>query len=115
MGDYVVHRLFGVGVFLGLAVQNSTAGTRESIEIEYANNARVFVSIEKMDLIHQYVGSNKTPTISFLGSKKWLSDVSKTRKAVRLVAKELIELYANKKRKRPFQYSSENDLGSIIL
>ena len=72
------------------------------------------MSIEKMDLIHQYVGSNKNPTISFLGSKKWLSDVSKTRKAVRLVAKELIELYANKKRKRPFQYSSENDLGGAL-
>ena len=114
VGDYVVHRLFGVGVFLGLTVQNNAAGTRESIEIEYANNARVFVSIEKMDLIHQYVGSNKNPTISFLGSKKWLSDVSKTRKAVRLVAKELIELYANKKRKRPFQYSSENDLGGAL-
>ena len=114
VGDYVVHRLFGVGVFLGLTIQNGTAGTRESIEIEYANNARVFVSIEKMDLIHQYVGSKKDPTISFLGSKKWLSDVSKTRKAVRLVAKELIELYANKKKKRLFQYSPENDLDEAL-
>ena len=113
-GDYVVHRLFGVGIFLGLTMQNGTTGTRESIEIEYANNARVFVSIEKMDLIHQYVGSKKDPTISFLGSKKWLSDVSKTRKAVRLVARELIELYANKKRERLFQYSSENDLGGAL-
>ena len=114
VGDYVVHRLFGVGVFLGLTIQNGTAGTRESIEIKYANNARVFVSIEKMDLIHQYIGSKKEPTISFLGSKRWLSDVSKTRKAVRLVAKELIELYSNKKKKRLFQYSPENDLDGAL-
>ena len=114
VGDYVVHRLFGVGVFLGLTIQNSTGGTRESIEIEYANNARVFVSIEKMDLIHQYVGSKKDPVMSFLGSKKWMSDVSKTRKAVRLVAKELVELYANKKKERLFQYSSENDLDGAL-
>ena len=110
VGDYVVHRLFGIGVFLGLTIQNGTAGTRESLEIQYANNSRVFVSIEKMDLIHRYAGSKKNPAISFLGSKKWLSDVSKTRKAVRLVAKELIELYANKKKERLFQYSPENDL-----
>ena len=114
IGDYVVHRLFGVGVFLGLTIQTGAAGTRESVEIEYANNARVFVSIEKMDLIHRYVGSRKDPTMSSLGSKKWLSDVSKTRKAVRLVAKELIELYANKKKKRLFQYSSENDLDGAL-
>jgi len=114
VGDYVVHRLFGVGVFLGLTIQSGAAGTRESVEIEYANNARVFVSIEKMDLIHRYVGSKKDPTVSSLGSKKWLSDVSKTRKAVRLVAKELIELYANKKKKRLFQYSSENDLDGAL-
>ena len=114
VGDYVVHRLFGIGVFLGLTIQNGSAGTRESLEIEYANNARVFVSIEKMDLIHRYVGSKKDPTMSSLGSKKWLSDVSKTRKAVRLVAKELIELYANKKKKRLFRYSLENDLDDAL-
>ena len=114
LGDYVVHRLFGVGVFLGLTIQNGSTGTRESLEIEYADNARVFVSIEKMDLIHRYVGSKKDPTVSSLGSKKWLSDVSKTRKAVRLVAKELIELYANKKKKRLFRYSLENDLDDAL-
>jgi transcription-repair coupling factor len=113
-GDYVVHRLFGVGVFLGLTIQNGSAGTRESIEIKYANNARVFVSIEKMDQVHRYVGSKEDPAVSSLGSKKWLSDVSKTRKSVRLVAKELIELYANKKKKRPFQYSPENDLDGAL-
>ena len=114
VGDYVVHRLFGVGVFLGLTIQSGTSGTRESIEIKYANNARVFVSIEKMDLIHRYVGSKKDPVVSFLGSKKWLSDVSKTQKAVRLVAKELIELYANKKKRRFFRYSRENDLDGAL-
>jgi len=114
VGDYVVHRLFGVGVFLGLTIQSGSSGTRESVEIKYANNARVFVSIEKMDLIHRYVGSKKDPAVSSLGSKKWLSDVSKTRKAVRLVAKELIELYANKKKKRLFQYSPENDLDGAL-
>ena len=114
IGDYVVHRLFGIGVFRGLTIQNDSVGTRESLEVEYANNARVFVSIEKMDLIHRYVGSKKDPTMSPLGSKKWLSDVSKTRKAVRLVAKELIELYANKKKERPFRYSLENDLDGAL-
>ena len=114
VGDYVVHRLFGVGVFLGLAIQRSSEGTRESVEIEYANNSRVFVSIEKMDLVHRYVGSKKEPTLSSLGSKRWLSDVSKTRKAVRLVARELIELYANKKKKRLFKYSLENDLDGAL-
>ena len=69
-GDHVVHKMFGIGVFRGLTLQNSVTGERESVEIEYTNNSRVFVSIEKMDLIHRYVGSAKDPNISTLGSKK---------------------------------------------
>ena len=113
-GDPVVHKMFGIGVFRGLTLQNSVTGERESVEIEYTNNSRVFVSIEKMDLIHRYVGSAKDPNISTLGSKKWMNEVAKTRKAVQLVATELIELYANKNRNRHFQYSSENDLNDAL-
>ena len=113
-GDYMVHKLFGVGIFRGLSLQNSGAGNRESIEIEYSNNARVFVSLEKMDLIHRYVGSVKNPVLSSLGSKKWLSEVRRVRKSVQLVAKELLELYANKNRKRSFRYSHDNDLDGAL-
>ena len=113
-GDYVVHKNFGVGIFRGLSLQNNKGGKRESIEIEYKNNSSVFVSIEKMDLIHRYLGSVKKPKISRIGSKVWGNEIIKTKKAVSLVANELLSLYANKKRNRPFRYSKENDLGTAL-
>ena len=114
-GDFVVHRNFGIGVYRGLVLQSGDGGRRESIEIEYGENARVYVSLEKMNLVHQYVGTRKNPIVSALGSSRWKKDVSKTKSAVRLVAKELLDLYAIKNLKRPFSYSRENELCRALV
>ena len=109
-GDYLVHKDFGVGVFRGLAVQKNTGAKRESIEIEYNNNSRVYVSLEKMDLVHRYLGSATPPKLSTIGTKKWLGEINKTKKAVSLVASELLSLYSKKKKRRSFNYSSDKEL-----
>ena len=113
-GDLVVHKTFGVGYFRGLTLQSNSVGDRESVEIEYKKNTRVFVSLEKMDLIHRYIGSNNNPPISSLGSKKWTGEIAKAKKSIQLVAQELLELYANKNRKRTFRYIEENDLDGAL-
>ena len=109
-GDYVVHKTFGVGIYRGMVFRGDGSGGRECVELEYAQNTRVYVSIEKMEFIHRYVGSSKDPIVSSLGSKKWLNEVKKTRLAVQLVAKELIDIYASKNKKRAFRYHKEHDL-----
>ncbi|MBT4753734.1 MAG: DEAD/DEAH box helicase, partial [Candidatus Marinimicrobia bacterium] len=113
-GDLVVHKTFGVGYFRGLTLQSNSVGDRESVEIEYKKNTRVFISLEKMDLIHRYIGSNNNPPISSLGSKKWTGEIAKAKKSIQLVAQELLELYANKNRKRTFRYIEENDIDDAL-
>ncbi|MBT3502838.1 MAG: DEAD/DEAH box helicase [Candidatus Marinimicrobia bacterium] len=109
-GDPVVHTVFGIGIFRGLIVQETPTGEREAVKIEYKNNSCVFVSLEKMDLIHRFVGSNTAPKISTLGTKNWETSIKNTTKSVQVYAAELLKLYANKNKKRDFNYNKSNDL-----
>ena len=113
-GDFLVHRSFGVGVYRGVVFQGSDNEKKESIEIEYKNNSKVFVSLDQLSLVHRYVGSQKTPNISSLGSKRWSSEMRKARAAISSVAKELVELYSEKNKERPFCYVKENDIDNAL-
>ena len=113
-GDFIVHRSFGVGVFLGLRFQGSSNNTKELLEIEYENNSTVFVSIEKLNLVHKFIGSSNNPKINSLGSKRWGNELKKTRKAVSLIASELLSLYSKKENKRSFKYIKNNDLNGEL-
>ena len=113
-GDFLVHKRFGVGTYQGLTTQDQPGGYRETIKLEYKDNAVVFVSIENMGLLHRHLGATSKPAVSSLGSKTWGQELRKARKAVRVVAKELIELYAKKQNPRPFSYSADSELESAL-
>tara|TARA_Y100001970_G_scaffold228530_1_gene283064 strand:- start:1600 stop:4689 length:3090 start_codon:yes stop_codon:yes gene_type:complete len=113
-GDLVVHKSFGVGSYLGPIEKRSKIGVIEGVELEYKNNTKVFVSMENLDLIHRYVGTGKKPSLSTLGSKKWLGEIKKTRTSVKVVAYEIFSLYSKKLQKRNFNYVKENDIGNAL-
>jgi len=110
VGDFVVHKNFGVGVYRGIKTKNN----KENIEIEYNNNTVVYVSLDQVSLVHRYIGSGQRPRISSLGSKRWASEVKKTKNAAQQVALDVLKGYSNKKQKRPFSYSLENDLDNVL-
>lgn len=110
VGDFIVHKSFGIGVFKGLVFRDEILRTGESIQIEYNNGSMVYVSLDQLSLIHRYIGSKKEPKVSSLGSKRWGLELQKTRNVVRLFAKELISLYTEKNKRRGFSYAAEDDL-----
>ena len=114
IGEYIVHRSFGVGIFNGLVFKDEIGRSGESIEIGYGDGARVFVSLDQLSLVHRYIGTKKEPRVSTLGSKRWKNELLKTKKAVNLFAKELISLYTEKNNKRPFRYLEDNDLDGAL-
>ena len=56
-GDFVVHRDFGIGVYLGVKKRNG----KEVVSIEYQDAALVYVSLDQVNLIHKYIGAGKAP------------------------------------------------------
>ena len=114
VGDFIVHKSFGIGVFKGLVFRDEMLRTGESVQIEYNNGSMVYVSLDQLSLVHRYVGTKKDPKVSSLGSKRWGLELQKTKKTVRLFAKELISLYTEKNKKRGFSYVFENDIDGAL-
>ena len=110
VGDFVVHRDFGIGLYRGIKIKNG----RESIEVEYGNNTLVYVSLDQVNLIHRYVGSGKRPKVSSLGSKKWASEIKKAKTAAENIAVDVFRGYSNKAQLRSFKYTKENDLDEVL-
>ena len=113
-GDFVVHKVFGIGVFKGLFFSTTKNTKKEVFEIEYANNSKVSVSLDKLELVHRYVGSFKSPKVNSLGSSRWGNEIKKTRKALALIAEDLLKIYSKKENPRSFNFVKNNDLDNML-
>jgi transcription-repair coupling factor (superfamily II helicase) len=106
-GELVVHVDHGIGKFRGLyrtggaesSNDNGTANaTREFLLIEYDGSDRLYVPSEQADRVTRYVGGgDDSPNLTRLGTQEWTRAKARARRAVRDIAKDLVELYAARK------------------
>jgi transcription-repair coupling factor (superfamily II helicase) len=98
VNDLIVHVDHGIGQFAGLK-QISIAGgdiVQEFLELRYHGDAKLFVPVERLDLIQKYTGGSKPP-LDRLGGTTWEKAKTKVKKAMRDMAEELLKLYAARK------------------
>ncbi|MCH1548517.1 MAG: transcription-repair coupling factor [Flavobacteriaceae bacterium] len=111
VGDYVTHIDHGIGKFGGLQKIEVEGKQQESIKLIYGERDTLYLSIHSLHKISKYNSKDgKTPKIYKLGSKAWKLLKLKTRKKVKIVAYDLIKLYAKRKNKKGFQYSPDSYL-----
>jgi transcription-repair coupling factor (superfamily II helicase) len=104
VGDLVVHVDHGIGEFVGLkqlttSTQTSagaTAGQQEFLELRYHGDDKLFVPVERLDLIQKYTGGSR-PALDRLGGTTWEKAKTRVKKAMRDMAEELLKLYAQRK------------------
>jgi transcription-repair coupling factor (superfamily II helicase) len=95
-GDFVVHIDHGIGAFAGLKQIGIGDATQEFLELRYAGDDKLFVPVERLDLMQKYTGASRPP-IDRLGGSSWERAKSKVKKAMRDMAEELLKLYAARK------------------
>jgi transcription-repair coupling factor (superfamily II helicase) len=96
VGDLVVHVDHGIGVFVGLkqiGVGPLSDATQEFLELRYAGDDKLFVPVERLDLVQKYTGASRPP-LDRLGGASWERTKTRVRKAMRDMAEELLKLYA---------------------
>jgi transcription-repair coupling factor (superfamily II helicase) len=96
VGDLVVHVDNGIGVFVGLKQINVGHETREFMELRYAGDDKLFVPVDRLDLVQKFSGSAR-PTLDRLGGATWEKAKARVKKAMRDMADELLKLYAARK------------------
>src|SRR4029077_11670815 len=96
VGDYVVHVDNGIGIFVGLKQIGIGDSMQEFLELRYAGEDKLFVPVERLDLVQKYTGATKPP-VDRLGGTSWERAKTKVKKAMRDMAEELLKLYAARK------------------
>jgi transcription-repair coupling factor (superfamily II helicase) len=108
-GDYVVHVDHGIGRFEGLQTIETGGAAREFMLLIYADNARLFVPVERLDLVSRYSsGEGAQPALDRLGGLGWQKTKAKAKRAMRDMADELLRLYAERKLVRGFAFSADS-------
>jgi transcription-repair coupling factor (superfamily II helicase) len=109
-GDYVVHASYGIGKFLGTETIEENDGRAEYLTIEYADNARIQVSVQNIALVQKYIGTSpKRPTLSKVGSKRWQKQKEKVAQSVRDLAAELLDIQARRQAMGGIAYSADTN------
>jgi transcription-repair coupling factor (superfamily II helicase) len=107
-GDYVVHVDHGIGRFEGLQTIAAQGAEREFMLLIYADNTKLFVPVERLDLVSRYSSGEATqPTLDRLGGLGWQKTKAKAKRAMRDMADELLRLYAERKMVAGFAFSPD--------
>jgi len=107
-GDWVVHVDHGIGRFQGLVRSGENGEEREFLLLEYAAGDRLYVPVDQADRVTRYVGAGDyTPQPTRLGTSDWARAKQRVRRAVRDIARDLIELYAARAAVRRPPYSPD--------
>jgi transcription-repair coupling factor (superfamily II helicase) len=111
VGDFVTHIDHGIGKFGGLQKIDVERKKQEAIKLIYGDRDILYVSIHSLHKITKYNGKDgKAPKIYKLGSNAWKALKQKTKKRVKEIAFNLIQLYAKRRLKKGFQYGPDSYL-----
>ncbi len=104
-GEYVVHSIHGVGIYVGLSKQEIDGQLKDYLTIEYANKDRLHIPAEQINLLVRYRGSGAIkPKLSRMGGKDWETTKTRVKKEVEQVAYDLLRLYARRKMQKGIQF-----------
>ena len=109
-GSPVVHEDHGIALFTGFETKTVGGVTRDYLELEYRDGDRVFVPSDQLHKISRYVGADAgDPPLSKLGGKQWEQMKLKARRAAQALAGELINLYAERKRRAGHAFPMDSE------
>jgi transcription-repair coupling factor (superfamily II helicase) len=109
-GDIVVHEDHGIARFAGFDTKTVAGVTRDYLYLEYAGSDRVFVPVDQLAKISRYVGAGGAhPPLSKLGASRWDTIKARARRAAQELAGELLNLYAERRRREGHAYPPDTD------
>ena len=108
-GDYVVHDLHGVGIYLGVTQMKGDGVTRDYLQIQYAGNDKLYVPADQFDRVQKFIGAEHSlPKLNHLGGGEWERQKSKVKAGLKKLAFDLAALYARRAKNPGYAFSHEN-------
>ena len=110
-GDYIVHNMYGIGIYRGIKTLNKNGLTKDYLCLEYMNDDKLYIPVENIDMISKYASKEGVkPKINKLNSSEWEKTKLRVKKRVESIALELLELYAKREASIGFNFLKDNDM-----
>ncbi|MBN1407012.1 MAG: transcription-repair coupling factor, partial [Calditrichaceae bacterium] len=107
--DYVVHIDYGIGKYMGMEQINYGTVTKECIKIAYQDNDFLFVTVDRLNRVQKYSTEDSIPPkLTKLGGTEWERIKKKTKDSLKIIASELIQIYAGRKAQGGYKFSQDN-------
>lgn len=110
IGDFVVHENHGIGLYKGIESMSVAGIRKDYVKLQYAGSDVLYLPCDQLDKLSKYIGANENSAVklSKMGGYDWKKTKSKVKAATREMAKELIELYATRLRKKGYAFSKDD-------
>lgn len=113
VGDIVVHDAYGIGQYMGIENLTIDGSSRDYVHIKYAGSDKLFLPVDQLDHVSKYIGAGSDTglvKLSKMSGTDWARAKSKAKASAKEMAKELIELYARRKRTPGFAFAPDDEM-----
>ena len=93
-GDLVVHVDHGIGRFIGLKSIEALGTPHDCLEIHYADNNRLFLPVENLELLSRYGSEDTGAELDRLGGAGWQNRKARLKQRIREMAAALVKIAA---------------------
>ena len=109
-GDFIVHDIYGIGLYEGIENLTIDGVSRDYVHIKYAGKDKLFLPVDQLDMVSKYVGNSSDGGVklSKMGGADWNRSKARAKSSARDMAKELIELYARRRRTRGIPFDRDD-------
>ena len=115
IGDFIVHNACGIGIYNGIKTLSMGDIKKDYIELLYKNNDKLYIPVEKIDLISKYSAKDGiSPKVSSLNGADWQKTKLRVRDKVHNIASELLRIYAEREMKKGFKYAPDEELQTMF-
>ncbi len=108
--DAVVHIDHGIGRYRGLTRLDLSGAPSDFLQLEYANKDKLYLPVYRLNVIQKYVGAGENVALDRLGSQQFAKEKEKVRAAVKKLAIDLVQLYAERKIRPGIRFSRRDSL-----
>ncbi len=109
-GDLVVHVDHGIGRYLGMMEIEFNGQLMESLAVEYAEGAKLYVPVSQSHLLSRYVGSGRQQAgLHRLGGSTWKRAKQSAERAVQDLAASLLQIQAMRESMEGFPYPPDTE------
>ena len=114
-GDYIVHEMFGIGIYRGLETIKKANLQKDYIKLEYADGDVLYIPVENIDRISKFSGKEGIGVkLNSLSNDNWKKKKAKVRDKLESIAGDLMKVSVERQVSQGYAFSPDDENQAIF-